>query len=368
MHVLVTTEASGGVWTYTRELVTGLVRRGVRVTLVSLGAIPAPEQTAWMDGLKGVDFRPTAFRLEWMHDAEADLEESAAFLEALISEVRPDLLHLNQYFYGAVGGGRPRILVAHSDVINWWVSVHGDEPRDTAWTRQYRQTVSRGLACADMVVAPTRWMLDRLQACYTAPGRTAVIPHGRTPSLFDPHAGKEDALITVGRLWDPGKQTMLLARHEHPLAVVVVGPETSAHTPDGADTGGHDVSRLSLRGPQSETQLRLLYGRASLYAATSRYAPFGISAVEAALSRCAIIANDIPAFHEVWGDTAYYFRRNDAASLAAAIRRLHAGRDLRLTYANLAYQRARQRFTAARMVEEYLDLYARLVPAEALVA
>ena len=40
-----TADTVGGVWTYAQELVTALVHRGVRVTLVSLGEMPGPEQT-----------------------------------------------------------------------------------------------------------------------------------------------------------------------------------------------------------------------------------------------------------------------------------------------------------------------------------
>ena len=69
MHILLTADTVGGVWTYARELVTGLVRRGMRVTLVSFGDIPTPGQMRWMEGLRNFDFRPTAFRLEWMQDA-----------------------------------------------------------------------------------------------------------------------------------------------------------------------------------------------------------------------------------------------------------------------------------------------------------
>ena len=61
MHVLVTTDTLSGVWTYTQELVTGLVSRGVRVTLVSLGDIPLPQQTLWMDELHGLDYRQLPF-------------------------------------------------------------------------------------------------------------------------------------------------------------------------------------------------------------------------------------------------------------------------------------------------------------------
>ena len=74
VHVLVTTDTLSGVWTYTQELVTGLVSRGVRVTLVSLGDIPLPQQTSWMDDLQGLEYRPTAFRLDWMQEAEQDLQ------------------------------------------------------------------------------------------------------------------------------------------------------------------------------------------------------------------------------------------------------------------------------------------------------
>ena len=61
MHVLVTADTVGGVWIYTRELVAGLARSGVRVTLVSFGGIPKPAQTAWLEGFPGSIFIPPAF-------------------------------------------------------------------------------------------------------------------------------------------------------------------------------------------------------------------------------------------------------------------------------------------------------------------
>lgn len=368
MHVLVTADTVGGVWTYTRELVTGLARRGARVTLVSLGEIPTPEQTAWMEGLRGLDFRPTAFRLEWMQDAEEDLALSMEYLASLVQEVKPDILHLNQYCYGALPEDVPRIVVAHSDVVSWWVNVHGEEPRETRWLRWYRETVARGLASASAVVAPSKWILEAVYAYYTRPVQGAVVYNGRNPGLFNPHGTKDDLVVTVGRLWDPAKQVTLVSQCEQSVPVLVAGSDKH---PDEVLRGVRPVfparRRVQFRGPQSELQLAQLYARASMYAATSRYEPFGLAPLEAALSRCAIIANDIPTFHEIWGDTAVYFRYNDAADLARTIARLNADRDLRLTYANLAYQRARQRYTAERMVDDYVSLYESLVPAGAAV-
>ena len=73
--------------------------------------------------------------------------------------------------------------------------------------------------------------------------------------------------------------------------------------------------------------------RAAIYIATSKYEPFGLAPLEAALSRCAIVANDIPSLREVWEDAALYFRKDDARSLREALVRLHGDRELRLEYA-----------------------------------
>jgi glycogen(starch) synthase len=372
LHVLVTTDTLTGVWTYTRELVTGLITAGARVTLVSLGEIPVPSQTSWMENLHGLDYRPTAFRLEWMQDGERDVADSSYYLESLVREVKPDVLHLGQYCYGSLAADVPRVVVAHGDLISWWISVHGDEPRETRWLRWYRGIVSRGVNDASVVVAPSRWMRDCLRECYTPPRHDLVIYNGRNPIFFNPYQSKDDSILSVGRLWDAGKQVSLLTQHPHPFSVCIVGSDNPAfapRTPIRADVKlSTDRVCVALKGPQTESQLRTLYSRAAIYAATARYEPFGMTALEAALSRCAIVANDIPTYREIWGDTALYFRTNDADSLAEVICALSANRDLCRLHANLAYQRARDRFNAKRMIDDHLQLYRRLLSQKSAAA
>jgi len=370
VHVLVTADSLSGSWTYARELVTGLVTRGVRVTLVSFGEIPLPEQTTWMDHLHGLDYRPTAFRLEWMQEAEEDLPESSAFLTALVEELRPDVLHLNQFCYGNLTVDVPRVVMAHGDLITWTHAVQDRAPRSgnapsghsLKW---YRDTVLRGIEGADCVVAPSAWMLDRIRTCYTRPQRDEVIYPGRNPIFFNPYVSKDDCVLAVGRLIDAGRQVSLLTQHEHPLPVCIVGAEHTVPVPRipiRADVKiATEQNSVAIRGPQTEAQLRALYSRASIYAATARYEPLGMPALEAAFSRCAIVANDIPSFREIWGDAALYFRTNDAASLAESIRLLNSDRPMCRAYAEMAYTRARERFTTKRMIEDYLQLYRSLV-------
>jgi glycosyltransferase involved in cell wall biosynthesis len=372
VHVLVTADTLSGSWSYTRELVTGLVTRGVRVTLVTFGEIPLPEQTAWMEHLHGLDYRPTAFRLEWMQDAQADLPESSAYLTALVRELQPDVLHLNQFCYGDLAVDVPRVVMAHGDLISWREAVQDRVPRSDSPTKWYRDTVVRGITGADAVVAPSAWMLDQICKHYVHPRRGKVIYPGRNPIFFNPYISKNDSVLAVGRLVDAGKQVFLLTQHEHPVPVCIVGTEQTVAVPRNAIRADVKVAvaetSVSICGPQTEAQLRALYSRASIFAATARYEPLGMQAVEAALSRCAIVANDIPSFRETWGDAALYFRTNDAASLAAGIRWLNQDRAMRRAYAELAYARARERFTTKRMIEDYLQLYRSLVSVRSAAA
>jgi len=361
VHVLVTADSLSGSWTYARELVTGLVTRGVRVTLVSFGEIPLPDQTVWMDHLHGLDYRPTAFRLEWMQEAEEDLPESSAFLLSLVQELRPDVLHLNHFCYGNLPVDVPKVVMAHGDLITWKQAVHDRPLRLDRSLNWYRQTVLDGIIGADAVIAASEWMLDRISSCYARPHRGEVIYPGRNPIFFNPYVSKDDCVLAVGRLVDASKQVFLLTQQQHPLPVCIVGAEQTVplpRIPIRADVKvALEETSVAIRGPQTDAQLRALYSRAAIYAATSRYEPLGMPALEAAFSRCAIVANDIPSYREIWGDAALYFRTNDAASLADKIRLLKQDRAMRRAYAELAYSRARERFTTKRMIDRCLELY-----------
>jgi len=142
---------------------------------------------------------------------------------------------------------------------------------------------------ASVTVAPSAWMRDTIRDCYTRSRNDTVIYNGRNPIFFNPYVGKDDSVLAVGRLLDAGKQVSLLTQHTHPLPVCIVGSDTPVHGPARIPIRA-DVKlsinemNVALKGPQTEAQLRTLYSRASIYAATSRYEPFDMAAVEAAFS------------------------------------------------------------------------------------
>ena len=97
---------------------------------------------------------------------------------------RPDVVHLNQFAFGALPFAAPTLLVAHSCVCSWWEAVHG-EPAPSGWD-DYRDVVRRGLDGADLAVAPTRAMLDALERAHGARPHAVVLPNGRRAAAFPP--------------------------------------------------------------------------------------------------------------------------------------------------------------------------------------
>ena len=81
-----------------------------------------------------------------------------------------------------------------------------------------------------------------------------------------------------------------------------------------------------------------------------------------------IVANDTAVYREMWGDAAIYFEHNDAASLTETLAQLHQDPEMARLYGTRAYNRARERFTARRMVDDYLRLYRHLRTSKVAVA
>ncbi len=220
--------------------------------------------------------------------------------------------------------------------------------------------VSKGLRGADVVVAPSQWMLDQVSKYYSVPAIRQVVYNGRTSALFDSDQRKDDFVLSVGRLWDPAKQVSLLLdprlNFERPASICIVGWEREPGRA-GADAVTTGSNNVHLVGARSQAELRVLYASAGIYAATSRYEPFGLSPLEGGLSRCALVLNDNPAFHELWGDAGLYFKKDDAEDLARLINELRNDPELRQEYGQRAYEVALEKFSAVAMVEQYERIY-----------
>ncbi len=357
MRILLTTDPIGGVWTFTKELSGGLLRRGHSVALVSFGRSLSKEQAAWcrtQARLYGSAFRFESSRipLEWMRCNHGTYQDAEPLLSRISDSFCPDIFHTSQFCFGRFPYPVPRVVTAHSDVLSWTEACRPEHATPSDWLRRYRSLVQEGLDSADTVVAPTQWMLTALGSHFDLPSATRVIPNGRTLSAATPPPVRQLQAVSVGRLWDRAKNVSLLTTVTPPMPILVAGERE--HEQSAAPM---QLGQTVLLGCLTETDLLTLFRSSSIYLAPSIYEPFGLAPLEAALCGCAVLANDLPSLREVWGDAALYF--TDANSLVALLRHLQISPEALARAQQTAHRRALH-LSASRMTEAYLHLYTEL--------
>jgi glycosyltransferase involved in cell wall biosynthesis len=348
MKVLVTTDTVGGVWTYAVELARALRPQGVWLALATMGGALSPGQRRQVESLSNVVVHESTFRLEWMHDPWHDVAAAGEWLLHLARQFRPDVVHLNGYAHGALPWEAPVLVAGHSCVLSWWRAVKG-EPAPADWDR-YAEEVRRGIQAADAVVAPSAAMLGELQRFYRPLPNGRVIHNGRDGTVHRA-AAKEPFVLSAGRLWDEAKNLAALDRvaPRLPWPVYVAG-----------DAGGANAAHVRMLGRLDEETLAGWMARAAVYALPAKYEPFGLSALEAALSGCALVLGDIPSLREVWGDAAIFVHPGDDDALRRAVHDLIEIPYRRAELGQRAYQRA-LRYTPQQMATQYMELYRQLV-------
>lgn len=349
MKVLMTADPVGGVWSYALELAAALEGRGVSIVIATMGAPLRSSQWAEVAARRNVTIHEGRYKLEWMNDPWDDVDRAGAWLLELERIERPDVVQLNGFVHGALPWRSPVIVVGHSCVRSWWEAVRRETP-PRQWD-EYTRRVTDGLHSADAVIAPSHAMRDALRRHYGPLDRVKVVHNGRAGTFRS--GEKAPFVMSVGRLWDEGKNVAALARvaDELPWPVYVAGSTTA---PDGPRAG--TLGHLQPLGVLPPPELADWLSHASIYALPARYEPFGLSVLEAARSGCALVLGDIESLRELWGDAAMYVDPNDDEQLLSAIERLAADLPARRALAARALCRARS-FTPERMATEYLAVY-----------
>ena len=352
MKILMTADTVGGVWHYALELSRALAPFEVTVALATLGRPLTADQRDAVAKISNMEVFEGRYKLSWMKGSSRDVEEAGTWLLSLAAQLRPAVIHLNDYAYGALPWQAPVLLVGHSCVLSWWEAVRG-EPVPAEWQR-YRQEATAGLHAADRVIAPTWAMLTSLERFYGPLPKGRVIPNARRAYDYVP-GEKYPLILSAGRLWDEAKNIAALAAvaPNLPWPVYIAGEEEH---PDGGRSDFAGVQRLGRLPP---ARLAHWYAQASIYALPARYEPFGLSVLEAALAGCALVLGDISSLREVWGEAALFVAPDDTRALQAALQALINDPRRCARYAQRARRRAVS-LTPERMVGDYWAVYREL--------
>ena len=364
-RILITTDAVGGVWTYTLDLAEGLVAAGAIIRVAVLGPALRVDQRAEL-ARRGLEATETGGSLEWLAADAAEVRAASQAVAELAKVWQADLVHLHASAFAAAAFSCPVVVTHHSCVATWWDAVRdGSLPEDFRW-----RTVltGEGLMRADLVIAATAAYARSIADVYRLPHLPRVVHNGRAARpASDAHVPGEQ-VFTAGRLWDDGKNIAALDR----AAALLPWPVTAAGDVAGPNGAAASFQHLSLVGQQSQAEMRQHLAERPIFAAPARFEPFGLAVLEAAQAGCALVLNDIPTFRELWSDAAVFVPADDSAVFAAALRDLIDDREHRLALGAAARARA-EAYSLSAMVERTAACYriclspaersARLVPA-----
>lgn len=357
MRVFLSTDVVGGVWRYTVTLVRELVDRGHACAVAVLGA---PDEARLEELPAGVEVVQRDVRLEWMEGGLTEVPATTTWLAEAARSWGADVVHLSHYGYAVGDFGAPVLVVAHSDIRSWFSDVKGREAPD-GWA-EYTAVVRAGMEAADVVVAPTAYQSGRLAQHY---GRTAtrVIHNGMRPPpvpVNERPASERSMLLVAGRAWDHAKGVGVLESALEELGdraptVHVVGPM------EGPNGEAIKVERLVAHGEVPGAAMARFYANARVYIGPSLYEPFGLSPLEAAAHGCGLLLSDIGSFRELWQDAASFFHAGRSHDLGVRLLNLLEDPATLDAQAGAARTRARTRYTAARMADQYEAVYRELL-------
>ncbi|HKH27012.1 MAG TPA: glycosyltransferase family 4 protein [Sphingomicrobium sp.] len=347
VRMLIATDAVGGVWTYTIELARALALQGVQPVVAAMGPRPTDEQFAMAGNIAVID---TGLPLDWLAEHPREVREAGQRLAELADDTGADLVQLHSGAFACnVSFKQPVVVVQHSCVASWWDSVRGGSlPAQFEWQCDMN---AGGLNRADAVVAPTVAFAEQITRIYNLWKPVTVVHNGRTAPP-PPEGPQVETVLTVGRLWDQGKNVRTLDAAAALLAArfEAIGPLKQEHV------GAVAVRHLIASGAASEQAIAEHLAARPIFASAALYEPFGLSVLEAALAGCPLVLSDIPTFRELWADAAVFVPAMDEQRFADAIATLLNNPELRTAYGRAARTRAEQ-YAPAAMATEMLQVY-----------
>jgi glycosyltransferase involved in cell wall biosynthesis len=343
----------GGSERHLLTLLPALVERGADVLFVGL------DDPAWDAEPFYRELTVPAVRLRAPRHLDPALLVS---LRRALRGGRADLVHthlVHADVYGALAGTGPLVSTKHNDDrfrVGPFRHLERVLSRRTSRVIAITEALARftvervGLPAAKVEVV--HYGLDELPPAW-----------GENPPVALP--GGARVLLAICRLTpqkgvDVAVRALAEVRRKHPDAVLVVlgeGPERAALERLAGDLGVGDAVFLPGRGGDVRAWLE----RAELVVHPVRWEGFGLALLEAMLAERAVVASAVSAVPEiaVTGETGVLVPPDDPQSLADAIARLLADRELAARYGAAGRERARREFSVDRMASRTLAVYER---------
>jgi glycosyltransferase involved in cell wall biosynthesis len=320
----------GGTELVVSDLVTGLAAAGHEVTLFATGDSQPRE---------GVAVRARFERASWPPDAYVELDHAAFAIEEILADPRPyDVVHTH------VPAALPFASMIEAPMV---YTVHHSDGEDYDRLRSlYRRSRAHFIAISER----QRQLMQEL-------AEARVIHHGIDPASQRFGDGGGGYCAFLGRFArEKGPHAAVDAARAAGVPLRMAG---AAHWRDREYFDGELRARLELPGVTAVGEVggadkrELLANACALLFPIDWEEPFGLVMIEAMLSGTPVLAFDRGSVPEIVDDGVTGFVCRDSDEMAARLRALATGRFDRAA----CRRRALERWTAARMVRDYVARY-----------
>jgi D-inositol-3-phosphate glycosyltransferase len=309
------------------------------------------------------------------------MDDFAAELATVWANEPPDLVHSHFWMSGraALAAAQPlEMPVVHTFHALGVVKQRYQGAKDTSPPRRLAEE-ERIMGAADHIIATCTDEVFELVRLGADRGRISILPCGVDTELFRPD-GPIDArrdgtarLVVVTRLVErKGVGDVIAALPELPgVELIVAGGGEAAQLRDDpearrlaalADELGV-ADRVELRGRIEREDVPPLLRSADVVVCSPWYEPFGIVALEAMACGRPVVASAVGGLIDtiVEGVTGVHVPPRQPDRLAEAIRRLLGDTALRARLGAAGANRARSRYTWARVADATFDVYLELL-------
>jgi len=343
--LLITTDSCGDQWDYVLtlcEAVSQLIK--AKILVVCFG--DKPQNT------EKYDFEVLYTNLKSSNIANCNTNEISIALYQVIEEFNPDIVHLNHYL-GEFKTNRPTVLTSHGDDLNRikWINICDKRYFTQNNIEKYRILVEKSLNNASIIITSSRFLAEELIKTYSFKNKIKVIYNGISynPSSNIP---EEPSIITTGNFKNKSSNIDLLVKLSTKIPgnikLLLAGEKPQEN---------YLPRRIQYLGNLLSWELEKYYEQSSIYLALSTYETYGTELIKAAYSNCAIVANNIPYYKELWKDCACIFEKNNINSLIRNINNLVENNLLLKQIAKNCQTKALSSFNAKRMAYEYINIY-----------
>lgn len=354
LKILMTADTVGGVWTYAVSLCKALENYNTEIHLMTMGGKPFKQQSDQIKALKNVQLYCSNYKLEWMEHPCEDVQLAAIWIREVYEKVQPDIIHFNNYGQVNQIWDCPVVTVFHSCVQTWWEAVK-KEKLPNEW-KKYQEIVKQALLSSDILIAPTKAILDQAHKAYGKTGLAKVIYNGSGSKAYSTQK-KEPFILTAGRIWDEAKNISILSRIAKQLKwpVYVAGSDT-----DSLNRNEQELQNIYFLGQLSPEALQELMLKVALFVMPAKYEPFGLAILEAARAGCTLALGNIDTLNEIWGETALYFDPFNDEEALLVLQQLIEDKELRTQLAKKSMKCA-ESFTEQAMAANYFEVYKSLI-------